>query len=72
MKQANVYLGKFKVKDVQQDEVMVNGECFRFDPQMNEIEQYSGNYKMRQLISEFGLKYIRVITSNKISYIFTN
>lgn len=71
MKQDKIYLGKFKVNDVQHDDVKIAGECFGLDPSMNELEQYLGTYRMKQQVKELGLKYIRV-TSNKRSYIFTN
>jgi hypothetical protein len=71
MANENIYLGKFKVNDVQHDSVKAGIYIFTLDPSMIEMEQYLGTYKMRQLVKELGLKYIRVI-SNKRSYIFTN
>jgi predicted HAD superfamily phosphohydrolase YqeG len=71
MAKDKIYLGKFKVNDVQHDSVKVKGECFDLDPSMIEMEEHLGTYRMRQQVKELGLKYIRV-TSNKRSYIFTN
>lgn len=71
MKHEKIYLGKFKVNDVQHDDVKIAGECFGLDPSMIELEQCLGTYRMKQQVKELGLKYIRV-TSNKRSYIFTN
>lgn len=66
-----IYLGKFKVANVQHDDVKTGNYIFTLDPSMIEMEQHLGTYKMRQQVKELGLKYIRVI-SNKKSYIFTN
>jgi hypothetical protein len=71
MKQDKIYLGKFRVSDIQHDSVKTGIYIFTLDPSMIEMEEHLGTYRMKQQVKELGLKYIRV-TSNKRSYIFTN
>lgn len=57
------------------DDLIVNGETFTYDPRMNEHLDYLGMRSMKRYCKELGLKFLKVrcldLRKHKF-YIFTN
>ena len=71
MKKESIYYGIHNCKNVQYDNVIVNGITFSLAPDAMEILEYIGVKAMKNYIRNWGYKYIRVKSENH-SYIFTN